>query len=85
MSEQLPKYSIDMDRLTLGEIETFEEMVGVFPDTAEQLAALPKAKMMLALGLIALKRVDPNATIDQARLLEIDQLDVVNGETDTPT
>ncbi len=61
-----------IDELTYGEMEVLEEVVGSLPDNMEE---VPKSKMMIALGLIAGRRQDPDLTLEDVRNLPVGALD----------
>lgn len=63
---------MSMDELTYGEMEMLEEVIGRLPDNMEE---VPKSKMMIALGLIAGRRVDPDLTLEDVRNLPVGALD----------
>ena len=73
----LKVYKFDMERLSLGELEIFEDVAGGFPDTEEALEEMSKSKLILAAGLICLQREDPTATIEDARKLEFGQIEMI--------
>lgn len=78
------KITIDVSDFTLGEIEEFEEIAGV-PMSSLSSQNTP-ARAMTALVLIAKRRTDPDFTIEQARLIRMGELEVVDGEADpTPS
>lgn len=62
--------SIDMDSLTIDEIEEIEEIVGGAIDSAFA-AGQPKGKALRALGYITRRRTDPDFTLDQAGQLVV--------------
>lgn len=63
---------MSMDELTYGEMELLEEVIGSLPDNMEE---VPKSKMMIALGLISGRRVDPDLTLEDVRNLPVGALD----------
>jgi hypothetical protein len=63
---------MSMNELTYGEMELLEEVIGSLPDNMEE---VPKSKMMIALGLISGRRVDPDLTLEDVRNLPVGALD----------
>lgn len=61
---------VDLDHLTVGEIETIEDLAGVSIDTLAQPGA-PKGKAMRALGMVVRQRTDPEFTWEQAGGLKV--------------
>ena len=72
MTEALD-FNLDPESLTIGEMEVAEEHLGM--SMAEVGASLDSgnvpAKVMLILGWLALKRQNPDATLDDARALKL--------------
>jgi hypothetical protein len=56
--------TVDLDELTIGEIETVEEITGMPIDRIGD-ASAPKGKMLRALALVKLRRTDPSVTVEQ--------------------
>lgn len=72
---------IDMDYMTVGEIEIIEELTGM---SIDQFATngVPKGKMMRAVGLCIKRRDDPDYTWEQAGDLRIDfRSAIASGQT----
>lgn len=57
----------ELDDLTYGEMEVFEEVVGAFPTDQDEVENLPKMKMLLAMALIAGQRTNPDITLADVR------------------
>ena len=68
----MSKIVIDSDRMTLGDIETFEEMVGERLETLED--GRPSGKALVALVYITKRRDDPNYTVEDARKVPVSDL-----------
>lgn len=61
---------IDLDYLTVEELEEVEDLTGKGIDTLAKEGA-PKAKMMRAIGFVMRKRTDPSFTWEQAGKLKV--------------
>jgi hypothetical protein len=73
------KINIDLNTLTLGELEFFEEQSGL---SIEELAAgKSTAKSTMALICVQERRTNPKYTMDDARALSLADLEV---EVDSP-
>lgn len=68
-SKEFDITQIDLDGLTLGEMETVEDMTGLGLD--EVFEALgqkgPKSKIVIALGFVTERRKNPDVTVDEVR------------------
>lgn len=66
--------NVDIDSLTLGEIEIVEEITGLgIDEIAETLGKPgPKAKLLVALAFVSERRTNPAVTLDEVRAMEID-------------
>lgn len=73
--------NIDLDHLTVGEIEQIEELTGQAIDTFG-LAGVPKGKMLHALAFVTRKRADSSFTWEAAGDLKVK---LSEGETVPPT
>lgn len=66
--------NVDIDTLTLGEMETVEDLTGLGLD--EIAAAInrpgPKAKILLALAFVSERRTNPDVTLDDVRGMSIE-------------
>jgi hypothetical protein len=70
----------DVNELTLGEIETIEEIVG--HDVLRELGrGTPGAKTLVAVVYIIKKRSDPDVTLDDVRRLNVNALRI-SGQAD---
>lgn len=69
--------SLDEAELTIGDMEIIEEVAG---SLGEGLSELSETKMTLALVLIALRKDDPEATLQDARGVKITSLTHLNEE-----
>lgn len=67
--EKQIEISLDEDDLTLGELEILEEVVGQLDSEN-----VSQAKMTVALTLVALRREDPSATVEDARAVKVSRL-----------
>lgn len=65
---------IDERDLTLGDLDSLEEVTGELPETG--LDGIPRTKMLIGLALVALRREDPAATVADARAVKLTQLNV---------
>mgnify|MGYP003639133333 CR=1 FL=1 len=54
-------FTVDIDNLTINDIETIEEMTGVAIDKLGD-PDMPKGKMMRALAFVKARKTDPTAT-----------------------
>jgi len=77
MSEKL---SINLDDLTLGEMDEFEELSGIKLSDIDG-GSIP-AKALIALVFISKKRTDPKYTIKKARAVKVTDLQL--GADPTP-
>lgn len=70
MSEEL---NISLDELTVAEIETIEEIVGLPIDRAfgDRDAPQPRGKVLRALGFVVKRRDNPDFTLEDAGNLVI--------------
>lgn len=75
-----PEVTLDIDEkdLTLGDLEALEEVTGEIPETG--LEGIPRARMLIGLALVALRRKDPAATVADARAVKMTQLNVAAEE-----
>lgn len=70
----------DVNDLTLGEIETLEEIVG--GDVLRELGrGTPRAKTLLAVVYVIKQRVDPDITLDDVRRMKVSALRI-GGQAD---
>lgn len=80
--------SLDLDSLTLGDLEAMEEALGTLPaDFSEaglKAAGVGRSKMVVALALVALRRLDPAATLADARRLPVDALETKGDAAEVP-
>lgn len=72
---------IDLDFLTVEELEEVEDLTGQGVDTLAQ-PGVPKAKIMRAIGFVTKKRSDPSFTWEQAGKLKVMLKDDVIPPTD---
>jgi hypothetical protein len=72
-----------IDDLDYGELDIFEEIVGIIPTDEDTLDRLPKAKLLIALGYIAARREDPSVTLDEVKRLPLGS--IVFSGADDPT
>lgn len=61
---------VDIDHLTVGEIEEIEELTGQSIDQLGE-SGTPKGKLMRALGFVTRKRTNPDFTWDDAGRLKV--------------
>jgi hypothetical protein len=70
----------DVNELTLGEIETIEEIVG--RDVLRELGrGTPGAKTLIAVVYVIKRRSDPDITLDDVRRMNVNALRI-SGQTD---
>lgn len=62
--------SVDLEHLTVGEIEEIEELTGLAIDALADPKA-PKGRVMRALGYVVKRRADPEFTWEQAGALKV--------------
>jgi hypothetical protein len=70
-------YSIDMQDLTWGELKEIENLL---PGGSVDGANLESAHGLIALALIAMRRKNPLATIDELDCLPIGAIEIVEGD-----
>ena len=73
-----------IDDLDYGELDIFEEIVGLIPTDEATLEKLPKAKLLIALGYIAARREDPKVTLEDVKRLPLGAI-VFSGDGEDPT
>ena len=69
MEEQHKIKAASFDSMDYGELEVFEDIAGTIPTTDEELHSMPKSKLMIALGFIAERRVNPSVTLEEIKAL----------------
>lgn len=82
MSEKQVVKAVRMDEMTYGEMETLEDILGSFPTTEEDFESVPKAKLMIALAFISMRRDDPSVTLDDVRALPAGSIKMEADEVD---
>lgn len=76
--------NIDVDSLTIGDLEDFEEAAGVsFMQAAE--SGSMSAKAMKALVWITQRKQDPSFSLDDARNVEVSKVEFKNTAVDLKT
>jgi len=74
--------NISYDTLTLGEIETIEDLTGVTIDDIVSVK-VPKGKLLRALIFVMTKRTDPGYTYEQTANLTLDSaLELIGDDSD---
>jgi hypothetical protein len=63
-------FSIDIESLTIDDIETIEEMIGAPIDKLGD-PDMPKGKMLRALAFVKARKTDPDATIESVGSMRI--------------
>ena len=58
---------LNLDELTYGELEAFEEIVGFVPSDASEFDAISHTKMTTVLAFISGRRVNPDLTVEEVR------------------
>lgn len=73
----LEQISVDIDSMTMGEMETVEEMTGLGLDQIGELMSKPgpKVKVLMSLALIVRQRTHPETTLDDVRAMRIQLAD----------
>lgn len=69
---------LDEENLTLGDMEAIEDVTGPIPEGGLQ--EMSQTKVTLALALVALRRDNPRATLEDARAVKISQIAVPDGD-----
>ena len=73
------EYTLDVDSLTFGEVEVIEDATGKgFGDLD-----FDSAKALMALALVAMRRKNPLATLDDIRALPLSAIQPVEEESPT--
>lgn len=72
---------MNVDDLTLGEVEEVEQYAGV-PLASLADDAAPKGKLMVSLAWILKRKTDPNFTLQQAKMLTSKELNDLLGADD---
>jgi hypothetical protein len=85
MSDKKVVKAVRMDEMSYGEMETLEEIIGMFPTSEEDFDRIPKAKLMIALAFISLRRDDPEVTLDDVRALPAGSIQMDTGDEADPT
>jgi len=81
-TEEAPLKAADIGTMSYGELEIFEEIVGIVPEDEETLMKAPRTKLLLALGFIAAKRLDPATTLEDIRSLPLGAISFANEESE---
>lgn len=73
MSDLNDVIDVDIDSMTLGEMEIVEEMTGLGLDEigAAMTRPGPKVKLLVALAYVVKRRTDPDITLDQVKAMQI--------------
>lgn len=82
---QIPEtLALDIDTLTIGDLEAIEEALGTIPESfspeALEAAGVKRSTWMVAVAWLALRRLDPSATLDDARSVPLASLQVSGGD-----
>jgi len=64
-------HGVPFNTLDYGELDIFEEIVGMIPTTETEITELPKVKFILAMGFITRLRTDPTATIESVKRIPL--------------
>jgi len=66
--------SIDIDSMTLGEMETVEELTGLGLDEIGAAMSMPgpKVKILMALAYVVKRRTEPEITLDAIRAMRVE-------------
>jgi len=63
--------TVPFNELDYGELDLFEEVVGMIPNSEDQLKKMPTVKFVLAMGLITAQRKDPATTMEYIKRLPL--------------
>lgn len=81
---ELTELTLDPDELTLGDIDTIEEMTGVpFDEALEQLGKL-STKAMIAFVFVLGRQRDPAFTVEDAKRVKVGTLAAITPSEVTP-
>jgi hypothetical protein len=75
--------TIDLDSLTIDEIDLIEDVAGASIDDVLA-GTVRKGKVLRAFALIALRRDDPNATVEDAGKVSVEGLNELLGSGEVP-
>lgn len=75
-----PSLEIDLDDLTIGDLEDFEDIVGVTFEDA-QAANFASIKALKALVFLTMRKTDADFSLDDARNIKVSAL-IVGAEAD---
>ena len=76
--------TVDLDDLTLGELEEFEDITGQSFDQAQE-GGFRSVKALIALVFLSRRKVDPAFTLDDARNTKVTSLRLNTGAEGDPT
>lgn len=76
--------AVSLNDMTYGELEMMEEVLGMIPEDDTALNALPKSKVLIALGWISGRRVNPDLTLQEVRDMPMGTI-VIESEEEDPT
>lgn len=80
--DDVPTLAVDLDALTIGDLEDFEDIVGVPFDEAEA-ASFRSVKAIKALVFLTMRKTNPGFTLDDARNVKVSALQL--GTEEDPT
>ena len=63
--------TVPFNTLDYGELDLFEEIVGMIPNSDAQIQSMPTVKFILAMGLITAQRDKPETTMDEIKRLPL--------------
>lgn len=75
--------TIDFDSITVGDVETIEEICG--RPIRQGDFVNPTGKMLLAMVYVAGRRQNPEFTLDDARAVPITEIKLAGGQENPPT
>jgi len=67
----LDSLTVDLDDLTIEEVEQVEDITGVPIDELAQQSGRPKGRMLRALAFVVLRRDDPSVTLEDVGKLRL--------------
>jgi hypothetical protein len=64
-------HGVAFNTLDYGELDIFEDIVGMIPTSETEIEALPRVKFILAMGLISKMRTHPETTLEEIKRIPI--------------
>lgn len=79
-----PELTVDLDDLTLGDLDEFEDISGQTFDQAQE-GRFRSIKALIALVYLTKRKADPAFTLDDARNAKVTSLRLNTGTEEDPT